>query len=460
VQKTEDNLRLRLVDYDTMYVPALKGRPSAEVGHRNYQHPDRTDADFFDTLDRFAGLVVYTALRACALQPDLWDRYNTGENLLFRDSDFYAPAQSSLFEDLADLNPISHLVDALRTACYVEPTSVPSLPQVKAGQVDVSASPIRRLRRNRTPGDRERTPFARAFLPASLAVLGLGVGVATAGLFGVAAVVLSVGVGTGGLLVGRRYQDLSVIRRRRRLTQERARLTETIRRLKRERERLAERRAELLNSRDERRATWLEKAQDKALRECLKRHFIGEVRGVDGLIHKHVVRLKAADIRTAYEATPEALDNVRRISDEARSRIERWRRELVQEYQNEIPRRLSPAQERRLHRYVEHRVEDLDEQRARIREKIEVQTTERERIDDRLGELPSFSVLDYVSVLFRMSSRPVPLRKNPRRARTTEARDRGAPPSLGHEPPSNDDDAAGWVQDAARWIRRKPSAGD
>ena len=34
--------RLRLIDYDGMYVPALAGFHSNELGHRNYQHPSRT----------------------------------------------------------------------------------------------------------------------------------------------------------------------------------------------------------------------------------------------------------------------------------------------------------------------------------------------------------------------------------------------------------------------------------
>ena len=34
------------MDYDTLYVPALAGRESPELGHRNYQHPDRTRKDF------------------------------------------------------------------------------------------------------------------------------------------------------------------------------------------------------------------------------------------------------------------------------------------------------------------------------------------------------------------------------------------------------------------------------
>ena len=37
------NGQLRLIDYDGMFVPALAGRASHEIGHRNYQHPGRTE---------------------------------------------------------------------------------------------------------------------------------------------------------------------------------------------------------------------------------------------------------------------------------------------------------------------------------------------------------------------------------------------------------------------------------
>ncbi len=113
---SEDTLHLRLVDYDTVYVPALDGRASAEVGHRNYQHPDRTDADFGPHLDRFPALAVYTALRACMTHPHLWDEYDTGENLLFRDADFYDPETSPLFQVLTNDEALRPLARALRRA--------------------------------------------------------------------------------------------------------------------------------------------------------------------------------------------------------------------------------------------------------------------------------------------------------------------------------------------------------
>src|SRR5438045_3227891 len=47
----------KLVDYDGMYVSALRGFGSNELGHRNYQHPARTRDDFGDYLDNFSAWV-------------------------------------------------------------------------------------------------------------------------------------------------------------------------------------------------------------------------------------------------------------------------------------------------------------------------------------------------------------------------------------------------------------------
>src|SRR5262249_28223604 len=58
------NGELRLIDYDGMFVPALSGQMSNEVGHRNYQHPLRTEFDFGPYLDHFAAWVIYISLVA------------------------------------------------------------------------------------------------------------------------------------------------------------------------------------------------------------------------------------------------------------------------------------------------------------------------------------------------------------------------------------------------------------
>ena len=406
VETAGEALRLRLVDYDTMYVPALEGRASAEVGHRNYQHPDRTDADFGPALDRFSGLVVYTALRACAARPELWDEYDTGENLLFRDADFYAPEESPLFDTLAETESLRALTDALRTACYVEPADVPPLADVREGRLEPSQVSVSRSRARQGRDAAERSTVARAFLPATIGGGGIALGLAAAGWALTAAAVLLVGIGVGAGTVATRYRRLSLVRRRRRLEQEADRFASTIRELKREVESLQEKREELRTSMAERRQERLQEIQEQALHDRLKHHFVEEVRDVEGLTHKHVVRLKAANLRTASEVTPKAVEEVRRISDRARARLKMWRAALEEKYADEIPDALSPAQERRLQRYIEHRIDDLDDQIGRTREKIQTQRTERERIEKRLDEMPDLSVGRYVRYLLRLDTLP------------------------------------------------------
>ena len=91
----------RLIDYDGMFMPPFAGKPSHEIGHRNYQHPGRTESDFGPHLDNFSGWVVYLSLIACSVDPSLWGRFGRGEeHLLFRKEDFEAPRYSRLFRSL------------------------------------------------------------------------------------------------------------------------------------------------------------------------------------------------------------------------------------------------------------------------------------------------------------------------------------------------------------------------
>src|SRR5204862_7533299 len=91
----------RLIDYDGMFVPSFAGNPSHEFGHRNFQHPARTESDFDAHLDNFSGWVVYLSLIACSVDPSLWGRFGRGEeHLLFRKEDFEDPRFSRLFRSL------------------------------------------------------------------------------------------------------------------------------------------------------------------------------------------------------------------------------------------------------------------------------------------------------------------------------------------------------------------------
>jgi hypothetical protein len=96
------SLALRLIDYDGMFVPSLAATPSGEVGHPNYQHPQRLREGGYDTrMDAFAHLLIYTALRCLRVGgAELWQQYDNGENLLFREDDFRTPDRSRLLREL------------------------------------------------------------------------------------------------------------------------------------------------------------------------------------------------------------------------------------------------------------------------------------------------------------------------------------------------------------------------
>ncbi len=92
------NDKVRLVDYDGMYIPSLQGLGSAEIGHRNYQHPHRTSAHFGPWLDNFPSWVIYCSLTCLMQDPRLWHVLEAGdESLLFRQADFDDPLRSRAF---------------------------------------------------------------------------------------------------------------------------------------------------------------------------------------------------------------------------------------------------------------------------------------------------------------------------------------------------------------------------
>lgn len=94
----------RLIDYDGMFVPALAGKTSHEVGHRNYQHPGRRETDFGSHLDNFSGWMIYLTLVALSVDPGLWGRFGRGEeHLVFRKEDLDQPRFSRVFRSLEQL---------------------------------------------------------------------------------------------------------------------------------------------------------------------------------------------------------------------------------------------------------------------------------------------------------------------------------------------------------------------
>lgn len=74
---------LRLIDFDAMYLPALRGMHASEIGTSAYQHPSRTAEAFDERLDDYSTALIASALHALQLDPSLYARYRDRDGLLF-----------------------------------------------------------------------------------------------------------------------------------------------------------------------------------------------------------------------------------------------------------------------------------------------------------------------------------------------------------------------------------------
>ena len=122
----------QLVDYDGMWVPALKGRHATETGHRAYQHPERSEQDYGPELDRFSALVIYVSLAALELDASLWENFHTGDNLIFVREDFLQVGRSPVWQQLRRIGSpeIDQLAAALATMLQQHPMKVSNLDSV------------------------------------------------------------------------------------------------------------------------------------------------------------------------------------------------------------------------------------------------------------------------------------------------------------------------------------------
>jgi len=126
-----------LIDYDGMYVPALAGRKSNELGNIHFQHPTRSNTDYDEKLDRFSTLVIYLALNALAAEPALWEEFQYGgEGLLFQRSDFVDPENSRLLHRLANIPSVSHFIPSFMQICQSSIDNVPSLEEYISGKTN------------------------------------------------------------------------------------------------------------------------------------------------------------------------------------------------------------------------------------------------------------------------------------------------------------------------------------
>ena len=94
---------LALVDYDGMFVPAMKGTSARELGSPDFRHPLRTPECFNDHIDDFPLVSILLSLKALSLSPSLWQTYGAADRLLFSAADYCDLASCPLLRELLTL---------------------------------------------------------------------------------------------------------------------------------------------------------------------------------------------------------------------------------------------------------------------------------------------------------------------------------------------------------------------
>lgn len=95
---------LMLVDYDNMYVPAMKGQKTREMISPNFRHPNITDKDFNENIDDFPATSILLSLMAIAHNPEWFSRYRSANSLLLCESDYKNIKECQLIQSVLTTN--------------------------------------------------------------------------------------------------------------------------------------------------------------------------------------------------------------------------------------------------------------------------------------------------------------------------------------------------------------------
>jgi tRNA A-37 threonylcarbamoyl transferase component Bud32 len=136
--------RIRLVDYDCFFVPALADLGSLELGHHNYQHPKRLKSHNGAYLDNFSAWVIFASLQCIGIDPTLWHTLGGGDEcLLFRSEDYGNPFASYAFAVLESHNSVEirTISRLLRSFCELPVTEIPAVNETMASPINLKPLP-------------------------------------------------------------------------------------------------------------------------------------------------------------------------------------------------------------------------------------------------------------------------------------------------------------------------------
>ena len=156
----QEDHRINFVDYDSIFLPRFQGKPSPELGHKNYQHPQRTPANYHELIDGFPALVIYLSLLALKTDPLLWDWFHNDDNLLLTQKDYSNPLGSPCMQSLRQSRDqqVRALTERLITFCTAPTDQVPDLETVIRSAPPPSVASSTPTTTPTAPGESQKPP--------------------------------------------------------------------------------------------------------------------------------------------------------------------------------------------------------------------------------------------------------------------------------------------------------------
>jgi len=157
-----ENGRIKLIDYDGMFVPGMNAGNGSETGHRHFQHPERRVRDFGPGMDRFSFIAVDLSLQAVIEDKSLYPKFREGgETIIFKANDFADPEHSEIFGRLSAMPKLKAQAGNFATVCTAPLAAVPTLDDFLAGRnIPAAALPIK------TAAAPKAKPQAKTYMPA------------------------------------------------------------------------------------------------------------------------------------------------------------------------------------------------------------------------------------------------------------------------------------------------------
>jgi hypothetical protein len=150
-----------LLDYDG-FRRADESGTVWESGHVHFRHPATGESQAL--ADRFPLLAMDLGLAVIALDPMLFDRRSTGENVLFTGEDYLDPGSSAALETSGRLPGMERAMEFFRAVCSGPAESVPTLAEFRAAvdlapvSTTVAGIPVSEDKATH-PGSKARGPY-------------------------------------------------------------------------------------------------------------------------------------------------------------------------------------------------------------------------------------------------------------------------------------------------------------